>query len=404
MAASKVINQQSFHDGKVVLYQLENRPKRLWLCRMKVPNGVGYIYRGTGTSELYEARKFADDLLDELRINVKLGKSITGPNLKRLVEEFEESSKATGKQSNRDAAIVALLKRYAVPYFAKQKITEISQKEIARFFDWRRQNSVKKTPKEATIIHEMSQLRTFLNWCFQRGHIDKKIEFERPKHDGQRRPHFDGKDWTKLTRFLREWVKQAEHKSGPIVRDRTMLTNYVLILANTGIRIGEARGLRWRDIDSEPTDKADEFNIILHVRGKTGAREVVARTSEVQTYFKRIWELRTKEIGDKPSKDDYVFCHKDGTTIQTFKKGFQELITKAGVGVDRNGDKRTIYSLRHTYATFRLQEGVNHYVLARNMGTSVKMLENFYGHTSNRAMADELTKTKGKKPKMLPWD
>ena len=52
-----------------------------------------------------------------------------------------------------------------------------------------------------------------------------------------------------------------------------------------------------------------------------------------------------------------------------------------------------IHSLRHTYATFRLQEGVNHYVLARNMGTSVKMLENFYGHTSNRAMASELTKT-----------
>ena len=114
MAASKVINQQSFHDGKVVLYQLDNRPKRLWLCRLKVPSGVGYVYRGMGTSDLYEARKLADELLDELRINVKLGKSITGPNLKRLVEEFEEGSKATGKQSNRDLAIIALLKRYAV--------------------------------------------------------------------------------------------------------------------------------------------------------------------------------------------------------------------------------------------------------------------------------------------------
>ena len=54
---------------------------------------------------------------------------------------------------------------------------------------------------------------------------------------------------------------------------------------------------------------------------------------------------------------------------------------------DREGERRTIYSLRHTYATFRLHEGVNHFVLARNMGTSVKMLEQFYGHTSNRAMA-----------------
>ena len=157
MPVSKVINQQSFHDGKVVLYQLENRPKQLWLCRMKVPNGVGYIYRGTGTSDFYQARKFADELFDELRIKVKLGKSITGPNLKRLVDEFEDS-KATGKQSNRDLAIIALLKLYAVPYFAKRKISEINQQEIARFFDWRRQNSVKKAPKEATIIHEMSQI------------------------------------------------------------------------------------------------------------------------------------------------------------------------------------------------------------------------------------------------------
>jgi hypothetical protein len=76
-------------------------------------------------------------------------------------------------------------------------------------------------------------------------------------------------------------------------------------------------------IDSEPTEKPDEFIIILHVRGKTGAREVVARTSEVQTYFQRIWELRTEEIGNKPSKDDYTFCHKDGTPIHTFKKGFE---------------------------------------------------------------------------------
>ena len=73
------------------------------------------------------------------------------------------------------------------------------------------------------------------------------------------------------------------------------------------------------------------------------------------------------------------------------------MLDEVGVEYDRDGDRRTIYSLRHTYATFRLQEGVNHYVLARNMGTSVKMLEQYYGHTSNRAMADELTKSKMKK-------
>ena len=56
----------------------------------------------------------------------------------------------------------------------------------------------------------------------------------------------------------------------------------------------------------------------------------------MQTYFQRIWELRTDEIGTKPSRDDYVFCHKDGTPIHTFKKGFETLITEAGVEVDRD--------------------------------------------------------------------
>jgi hypothetical protein len=61
MKSTKVVNQQILKDGKIVLYQLADRPKKLWLCRIKVPKGTGYVYRGTGTSDLYEARKFAED-------------------------------------------------------------------------------------------------------------------------------------------------------------------------------------------------------------------------------------------------------------------------------------------------------------------------------------------------------
>ena len=404
MTDSKMTNRQSFNDGKIVLYQLENRPKNLWLCRIKVPKGKGYVYRGTGTSDPYQARKFAENLLEEFQIKIRLGQSITGHNLSKMVEEFETHVTSKGEPTRRELAILSFLKAYGIPYFTKNKITEINPSEISRFFDWRRTNSKKKNPRETTIIHETSMFTTFLNWCHKRGLIDKKIELEKPKNDGDRRPHFDPKDWAKLTRFLREWVKQGLNKSGPIHRDRIMLTNYVLILANTGIRIGEARSLRWMDVDSEPTEDNDNPNIILHVSGKTGTREVVARTTDTKVYFERIWELRCRETGDKPSREEPIFCHKDGTEIQSFKKGFNTLIKEVGVEFDRNGDRRTIYSLRHTYATFRLHEGVNHYVLAKNMGTSVKMLEQHYGHTSNRAMADELTKNRERKKQKLMWE
>lgn len=36
-------------------------------------------------------------------------------------------------------------------------------------------------------------------------------------------------------------------------------------------------------------------------------------------------------------------------------------------------------TLRHTYATMRISEGVNIFQLAANMGTSVEMIDDFYG-------------------------
>jgi integrase len=69
------------------------------------------------------------------------------------------------------------------------------------------------------------------------------------------------------------------------------------------------------------------------------------------------------------------------------------MIAKAGVEFDTYGQRRTIYSLRHTYATFRLREGTHHFHLAQNMGTSVRMLEEYYGHVRSRDVAEELTKT-----------
>jgi integrase len=403
MANGKTINRQSFRDGKIVIYQLEDRPKQLWICRIKLPNEPGYVYRGTGTSDLYEARKFADDLLDEMRINAKLGRSNNAISVKQLIAEYEIGNSRSGVTTKRVKAILAFLKTYAIPYFSERKAVALTSAEVTNFFDWRIENGARKAPSANTLAHEASMFRSFVSWCSKRGHINETIKIEGHTSSAERRPNFDSADWAILTRFLHQWVKLAEGKSGSGVRDRVMLINYVLILSNTGIRVGEARGLRWRDVESDVSADG-QINVILHVKGKTGSREVVARNADVKKYFERIWELRSGERGSAPTRDEHIFSHSDGAPIHSFKKGFNTLIEAAGVERDKNGDRRTIYSLRHTYATFRLQEGVNHYVLARNMGTSVKMLEQYYGHTSNRAMADELTKNKSRKRDRLPWE
>ena len=72
----------------------------------------------------------------------------------------------------------------------------------------------------------------------------------------------------------------------------------------------------------------------------------------------------------------------------------QRVLREAGVLHASDGKKRVPYSLRHTYATMRIAEGVNVFQLATNMGTSVEMLEDFYGKKRMRdpKMATEVTR------------
>ena len=53
--------------------------------------------------------------------------------------------------------------------------------------------------------------------------------------------------------------------------------------------------------------------------------------------------------------------------------------------------RHTPNSPRHTYATFKLDE-VSVYFAAKNMGTSVAMIERFCGQTRTREQAEALVK------------
>jgi integrase len=181
----------------------------------------------------------------------------------------------------------------------------------------------------------------------------------------------------------------------------------VLFLANTGLRHGtETKNLKWKHI-SETTINGEKYILIKLEKGKTGKRTIVCRHS-VRKYLVRIKDrfphLKERQLGQMLDIDEPVFRCRDGSIPKDYHGAFRIMLEKAKLLNDVNGSRRSLYSLRHTYATFRLQEGVNHYILARNMGTSVKMLEQHYGHTSNRAMADELTKHKEKKREKLAWE
>jgi integrase len=357
-----VLESRTFKDGAIYLFKRADYKKPTWFCRVKIPKGKGYISQSTKTTDEHEAFQFANEIYTKALVAAANGQDIRSKKVVPALDEFIAYIAETEKGRSTTHLKIQFLSRVKI-FFESMRTKEISTKTLADLIEWLRRQSRNQSLTQSSIKRYMANTKQFLGWCVERAYLDSLPVFPKTKLEGNRRPHFDQKDWAKLTRHLREFVKSDYPW---IVRDRTMLANYVLILANTGVRVGEARNLKWKDIREISGAKGSNqpADIALYVNGKTGPREVVARTSDVKIYFRRILELRTTELGAKPKNEDFIFCNRNGTPIGSFKKSFAALLKSAGVECDSHGQKRTIYSLRHTYATFRLQEGVHQFVLA----------------------------------------
>ena len=145
-------------------------------------------------------------------------------------------------------------------------------------------------------------------------------------------------------------------------------------MTNTGMRTIEARFLKWRKIEIRK-DRQGKKIVVFSVKGKKKFRQLVA-SGRVAEYLERI-----KAISHATGPDDFVFCNYEGNQcVDNYDAYIESMLTKAKLLIGENGTRRSAYSFRHTYATFRLMEGVDSLILANQMGTSQKMIEKHYGH------------------------
>ena len=102
----------------------------------------------------------------------------------------------------------------------------------------------------------------------------------------------------------------------------------------------------------------------------------------------RYFEQLLKERVDLP-----VFRLPDGTVSKNIHQTFPAFMNERElIKCPRTGLNRTLYSLRHTYATFALiNDGMDIHALAIQMGTSIGMIERHYSHLTPRLKKDMLT-------------
>lgn len=147
---------------------------------------------------------------------------------------------------------------------------------------------------------------------------------------------------------------------------------YFYVLATTGMRRGEARGLQWRHV----IKKAERYGVLIEqaVKNddtvgstKTGKSRVVLLSERTREYLDS-W-YRTTPFSEP---DSFVFLSKDGCRPimgKTLQSRFVKALQVAGI--QRSGRNLVIHSFRHTYNTLLCA------VLP------LDILQSTTGHTSN---------------------
>jgi integrase len=405
-------------DGRIVLFQRpradKKTPNEIWQVRISIPlpNTKGYHFSTTNERNISRATQFAMNKFDELYQKIKGGGTLATTNWINLVKEWAFDFPTMQKEPDRKVAYIkhaiAHIRNHPSTFFGKNKnnpkIENITSNDIQEYYSWRR--TFNPRPKNSTLKKEAVNINLVLQYAFYKGYIALPIKVNYPKLEDvkqSRHAGFTRGEWRTLTDGMKKWVN--ENPSSHIKRKRFYLQHYVLIAGSCGARIGELRGLRWQDIERNTTKTA---NLVAVVDGKNGIRDInFQKTGE--TYITRLYNYRKKELNGTPPRNEYVFCDPKGVWVHSFRKGFQSLCEELGISHDSRGRKRTIYSLRHFYAVMRLEEEVSPYLLMKQMGTSMEMLEKHYGNVIVKQMSEQITKTrhKGKdnlNDNILPWD
>ena len=400
------MEQQKTHyrDGAVVLYK-RGRSKK-WQARLKIGSGAkGWKRIATGEYDVDKAAKIAGDKYDECKFRVKYNlspDSRTFLHCAELAIKEMEMEIETGMGKSIYTHYIGALNNYLTPFFGKRHI-DIVDYQLLIDFNKYRVEKLGRNPARSTINTHNAALNRVFNIALKNNWI-REGSIPHIPNDGntppkQVRPYFNDDEYKKLLKFLKGWRGTGRKE---ITRQiRTLLYDYVIILANTGMRTGtEADYLKWNDITEITDPKTGKKYLNFVVSGKTGQRELIADNIVKKALQRIVRRHPVFEIYDATNPfavNAYVFslpCN--GELPKDLGRAFKKSLTECDLLCSSDGTDRTLYSLRHTYATKMLIHGnIKIYDLALQMGTSVAMIEKHYGHVRASQLAPKLSLSQG---------
>jgi len=124
---------------------------------------------------------------------------------------------------------------------------------------------------------------------------------------------------------------------------------------NTGLRPDESWNREFRDVKIEDDYATKDTILVIDVRGKTGIGFCKFMPGAVHP-FKRVRARREQQLRDEGKTDAEIRAAMP--TMKVFpnfhRDLFNKILEEENLKFDRDGQRRTAYSQRHTYISMRL--------------------------------------------------
>jgi integrase len=342
-----------------------------WSYVIRVPDPVTGRTKPRWTGG-FATKAEAKDARDRARARIADGAHVEPSRLtvgRFMVDLWLPAMEATGLRATTLASYRGLVRNHVVPRVGGLRLQALRGDVLNRLYaellaDGAVDHEGGLSPASVRRVHAV--LRKGLADAVRWGLVVRNAadEADPPKQGGAgERRH---QTWTadELGQFL---TATAEDRHAPLWR----------LLASTGMRRGEALGLRWCDVDLEAGRAAIRQTLVTvnyQVQLSTpktarGRRSVALDAATVQAL--RSWkaaqagERVALGLGARPD-DALVFTREDGALIHPGRitKRFAELVAHIGLRPIR------LHDLRHTHATLGLAAGINPKKMSERLGHS----------------------------------
>lgn len=383
MAEAAGLQKVTRFDGRLHIFQRPGTP--FWWCGFH--HKGSYVRKSTKQLDLASATSVAEIWFTLQRAEILTGNdTLGGRTVATVAKSTLKNLEARVKRGERSAAyldqIEQNMEKRILPFFGSKSVAKIGVVEWEKF----KTHTYAQSPNlsRATLHQYKNALRLILNEAYRNGWI-KQLPVIKDEYGSARvkvpRVWFEPKEYLKLLTAIRSHIKTL--KGTRWEGDGAELYDYVIFVANSGLRAGEAKNARFRDVSfhREVNDGANrEYLLIRNIRGKRGTGDCRTMDGAVAA-FNRI--VARREVSDPKSSTEKLF-------LSYHRDMFNTILDKTGMKWtnEQPPRKRDLTVMRHTYISFRLLYGASAFDVANNCRTSVQMIQDHYA----RWLSPRLTK------------